>query len=62
MTLKKHYALERDERAYNIDSINDQVVRIGTRILGSKWLGRTTPSNVNQGWLHVLSSVRKEYK
>ena len=29
MTLNKHYALERDGRAYPIDSINDRAVRIG---------------------------------
>ena len=34
--LKERYDLQRDGRAYHIDSINDIGVRIGARILASK--------------------------
>ena len=36
MTLKKRYALEHDERAYRIDSINDRAICIDAKILARK--------------------------
>ena len=34
--LKKIYNMQHDRRAYHVNSINDQVVRIAVRILASK--------------------------
>ena len=49
MTLKKHYSIEHDGRAYRIDSINDRVVRIGARILASKVVRTNCPVQCNFG-------------
>ena len=47
MTLKKHYALERDGRAYHINSMNDCAVRIGTNILSSRFIKKNLPFQCN---------------
>ena len=47
MDLKKHYALERDGRAYRINSINDRTVCIGAKILSSKVIRKNLPFQCN---------------
>ena len=62
MTLNKCYSLERDGRAYWIDSISDRVVHIGAKILLSKLVRKNARFNAILGWLHVLSYVREAHK
>ena len=47
--MKKYYVLEHGGRAYCIDSINNSVVRISTRILASKVVRKNQLVECNSG-------------
>ena len=49
MNLNKRYDLERDGRAYHIDSINERAVYIGARILASKVVTKNHSVQCNSG-------------